>query len=62
MYEVYELRLDHYIDDQGDRHPLDEPLVVRMVYDRRYAPSPICINSMIDKMRDEMLKRVGGES
>lgn len=62
MYEVYELRLDHYIDDQGDRHPLDEPLVVRMVYDRRYVPSSICINSMIDKMRDEMLKRVGGEA
>lgn len=62
MYEIYELRLDHYINDQGDRHPLDEPLVVRMVYDRRYVPSPICINSMIDKMRDEILTRVGGES
>ena len=62
IYEIYALRLDHYIEDQGDRHPLDEPLVVKMVYDRRYIPLPICINNMIDKMRDEMLKRVGGES
>lgn len=62
MYEIYELRLDHYIEDQGDRHSLDEPLVVKMMYDRRYVPLSICINSMIDKMRDEMLKRVVGES
>lgn len=60
MYETYELRLDHYIVDQdGDRHLLEKPLVIRMVNDRRYAPISICINNMIDKMRDEMLKRVG---
>ena len=62
IYEIYALRLDHYIEDQGDRHSLGEPLVVQMAYDRRYVPLPICINSMIDMMRDEMLKRVGGES
>ena len=62
IYEIYTLRLDYYIEDQGDRHPLDEPLVVKMVYDRRYVPLSMCINSMIDKMRDEMLKMVGGES
>ena len=61
MYEIYALRLDHYIDDQGDRRPLGEPLVVQMAYDRRYIPASICINSMLDKMRVEMLKRVGGE-
>lgn len=62
IYEIYTLRLDHYIEDQGGRHSLDEPLVVRMAYDRRYVPLSVCINSMIDKMRDEMLKRVGGIS
>lgn len=62
MYEIYELRLDHYIEDGGDRHTLDEPIVVRVLYDGRYVPLSICINSMINKMRDEMLKRVGGES
>lgn len=24
MYEIYTLRLDHYIEDQGDRHLIDE--------------------------------------
>lgn len=61
MYEIYALRLDHYIEDQDGRHLLDEPLVVKMVYDRRYMPLSICINNMIDKMREEMLTRVGDE-
>lgn len=62
MNEIYTLRLDHYIEDQGNRHPLDEPLVITTVYDRRYVPLPVCINSMIDKMREEMLNRVGSEA
>lgn len=62
IYDIYALRLDHYIEDQSGRHLLDEPLVVKMAYDRRYVLLPICINSMINKMRDEMLTRVGGES
>ena len=61
IYEIYALRLDHYILDQDGRHSLDEPIVVQMAYDRKYMPLPICINSMIDKMREEMLTRVGGE-
>ena len=58
--EVYRLMLEHFIDDDGERIRLEEPLVVQMAYDRRYMPSAICLNSMIDKMRDEVLNRATG--
>lgn len=55
--EIYSLRLDHYIQDELGRHAIDEPIVVRMAYDRSYAPIPICINRMLEEMRKEVLRR-----
>lgn len=56
--EVYRLTLEHLvIDNDGKRSRLEEPLVVQMIYDRRYTPSAVCLNSMIERMRDEVLKR-----
>lgn len=55
--EVYRLTLDHFIDYGGERIRLEEPLVVQMICDSSYAPSAICLNSMIESMRDEVLKR-----
>lgn len=55
--EVYRLTLDHFIDYGEERIRLEEPLVVQMIYDRSYAPSAVCLNSMIESMRDEVLKR-----
>ena len=60
-WEIYSLRLDHYIQDESGRHAIDEPLVVRMVYDRRYTSMPICVNHMLDEMRREVLKRTANE-
>lgn len=60
-WEIYSLRLDHYIQDESGRHAIDEPLVVRVVYDRRYMPISICLNEMIDKMRKEVLRRTVNE-
>lgn len=62
MNGVYSLRLDHYMDIEGEHCKLEEPLVVQMIYDRRYMPQPVCINRMIDMMRDEVLKRAGEQS
>ena len=59
MNEVYKLTLNHYMDDGENRVSLDEPLVVQMIVDRRYTPVPICLNNMMDMMRDEMLRRAG---
>lgn len=56
-YETYRLTLEHYIGYGEDKHQLDEPLVVQMVVDRQYAPTAICLNRMLDMMREELLRR-----
>ena len=56
--EVYRLTLDHFIDYGGERARLEEPLVVQMVCDRSRVPVPICINSILERMHDEIMKRV----
>ena len=57
--EVYRLTLDHYFDDGESHQRLEEPLVVQMIWDRRFVPQAICLNRMIDMMRSEVLKRAG---
>lgn len=57
-YEIYRLTLEHYINGEEERINIEEPIVVKMVFDRHYVPSPVCLNRMLDIMRDEMLKRV----
>ena len=60
MDEVYRLRLDHFMDmENGERHKLDEPLIVEMILDRRYMPQAICLNNMMDMMKAELLRRAG---
>ena len=60
MNEIYRLTLEHFICHDKDKHQLDEPLVVQMVIDKQYAPTAICLNRMLDRMREELL-RIGGE-
>ena len=60
MNEIYRLRLDHYIDDGEKRHRVEEPLVIQMIVNRTYMPVPVCLNSMLDKMREELLTREKG--
>ena len=60
-WEIYSLRLDHYIQDESGRHAIDEPLVVRMAYERSHMPMPVCLNEMIDKMRKEVLRSTENE-
>ena len=60
-WEIYSLRLDHYIQDESGRHTIDEPRVVRMVYDRSYMPMPVHINGMLEEMRKEVLRRVAND-
>ena len=57
--EIYRLTLSHYIDSEEDRIRIEEPLVVQMIVDRSMTPIPICLNHMMDMMRDELLKRAG---
>lgn len=55
--EIYRLRLDHYMQDNDGQYPIEEPLIVQMVYDRQHGNLPICLNDMIDKMRDAVLRK-----
>lgn len=55
--EVYRLTLDHFIDNGEERIRLEEPLVVQMICNMSYAPLAVCLNSMIDSMRSEVLMR-----
>ena len=58
MNEIYRLSLDHFFDDGEKRHQIEEPLVMQMIVDRTYMPVPVCLNNMLDKMREELLNRV----
>ena len=55
--EIYRLTLEHFICYDKDRHQLEEPLVLQMIVDRQYAPTAICLNRMLDMMREELLRR-----
>lgn len=59
MIELYQLRLEHcLVDDKGGHHKLEEPLVVNMTTDMRYHQASFCINLMLDKMREEVLRSI----
>lgn len=57
MNEIYRLRLDHYFDDGEKRHQIEEPLIIQMIYNGMSMPIPVCLNRMLDQMREEVLKR-----
>lgn len=54
--EIYRLTLDHYIDDGENRYRIDEPIVVQMVYVTK-VPVSVCLNRMLDIMREGLLRR-----
>lgn len=58
MNEIYRLRFDHFFDDGGKPHQIEEPLVIQMVIDSTYMPVSVCLNHMLEKMRKELLNRV----
>ena len=58
MNEIYRLRLDHFFDDGENRHQIEEPLVIQMIINNTYMSVPVCLNDMLDKMREELLNRV----
>ena len=56
--EVYRLALTHYaVDDDFTKTPLDEPIVIEQIFDRRFGGSPIILNRMLDEMRVMLLEK-----
>ena len=56
--EIYRLTFSHYIKSEQGRHMIEEPMVVEMVVDNRI-PCPVYLNSMLDRMRHEILRMEG---
>lgn len=61
-FESYRLTLTHeFIDDKGVSHKLDPPLTVQCVvehYTREKPGASICINEMLERMREAVLKLI----
>jgi hypothetical protein len=63
-YEEYSLIFTHsYVDEDGERTMLDEPVKVVYAYPSggqgMIPPVPVCLNEMLDNMRGYILRKVG---
>lgn len=56
--EVYQLTLEHYMNIEGSKHKLDDPIIVQTIMDRDHGPTTLCLNRMMDMMRDMLLRRI----
>ena len=56
--EVYRLTLEHYMDIEGSKHKLDDPIIVQTIMDHDHGITTLCLNHMIDMMRDMLLREV----
>lgn len=63
-YEAYTFVLKHeYIDENGEKHLLDDPLIVRQIFihsDPRM-PTNVLINKLFYMARKEMIKYLSSE-
>lgn len=63
-YEEYGLVLTHtYVDWDGERTALEDPIKVVRVFpvegNKMILPGAVCINDMMDCMKDYILRKVG---
>lgn len=63
-YEEYRLVLTHtYVNEDGKRIALEDPVEVVQMFpsmeNRRVLPVSICINDMMDRMKEYILRKVG---
>lgn len=62
-YEEYRLVLTHtYVNEDGKRIALEDPVEVTHIFPagdiRRILPVSICINDMMDRMKEYILRKV----
>lgn len=61
-YEEYRLVLTHtYVNEDGERMALEDPVEVVQLFssieNRRILPVSICINDMMDRMKEYILRK-----
>lgn len=55
--ETYELVLNHYIDTDGRKIKIDEPIITQYIVSH-YAPKTIVINEMLNRLSSYVLQMV----
>lgn len=63
-FEEYRLVLTHtYVNEDGERMALEDPVEVVQLFpsieNRRILPVSVCINDMMDRMKEYILRKVG---
>lgn len=58
-YETYTIILKHSIFDGEQEHQVEEPLVVKQMTQLGTAPIGYVVNDMMERMKHELLKRLG---
>lgn len=57
-HEQYTLTLTHeFIDDEGECHTLDTPIVSKYIVDKAYGcvPTGVIVNDMIERLKNYIL-------
>lgn len=57
-HEVYQLTLEHYFEGENGKIRIEDPIVVKSVYDSGFGPASIWINHMLNKMCNAVLQKV----
>ena len=59
VQEVYQITVEHYMQyGDGTKARLDQPIVIKGIYDRCGASAAILLNDMFDKLKDYALSKV----
>ena len=60
--EVYKITVTHYLEDEdGERFEVEEPIICKHIWDRRYGGSGIVLNQMFDETKAYALERAKHE-
>ena len=57
-FEGFRLTFEHFMDINGEKIRLEEPLIVQNYFDRRLFVEPYILNEVFERMREEIYKRV----
>ena len=57
-FESFRLTFEHFMDINGEKIRLEEPLIVQNYFDRRLSVKPYILNEVLDRMKEEIYNRV----
>lgn len=57
-FEGFRLTFEHFMDINGEKIRLEEPLIVQNYFDRRLSVKPYILNEVLDRIKEEIYNRV----